>query len=98
METAMDLAGCEHLVFICGHYEGVDERIREILNPLCLSIGNYILTNGALAAAVVIDTVTRLLPGSFLFRAAEPREVCFLASRRAACSASPSSDRSRTPQ
>jgi tRNA (guanine37-N1)-methyltransferase len=52
-----------HLIFICGHYEGVDERIREGLVDEEISIGDYVLTNGALSAAVVIDAVARLRPG-----------------------------------
>jgi tRNA (guanine37-N1)-methyltransferase len=52
-----------HLIFICGHYEGVDERIREALVDEEISIGDYVLTNGALSAAVVIDAVARLRPG-----------------------------------
>ncbi len=52
-----------HLIFICGHYEGVDERIREALVDEEISIGDYVLTNGALSAAVVIDAVVRLRPG-----------------------------------
>ena len=52
-----------HLVFICGHYEGVDERVREALVDEELSIGDYVLTNGVLPAAVVVDSVVRLLPG-----------------------------------
>jgi len=54
---------CSHLVFICGHYEGVDERIREALVDEEISIGDYVLTNGVLSAAVVIDAVVRLQPG-----------------------------------
>lgn len=57
------LAGERHLVFICGHYEGVDERVSEALVTDDVSIGDYVLTNGAVAAAVVIDAVVRLLPG-----------------------------------
>ena len=53
----------EHLVFVCGHYEGVDERVHEALVTDEISIGDYVLTNGALAAAVVIDAIVRLLPG-----------------------------------
>ncbi|MCF7847531.1 MAG: tRNA (guanosine(37)-N1)-methyltransferase TrmD [Kiritimatiellales bacterium] len=53
-----------HLIFICGHYEGVDERVRESLVDEELSIGDYVLTNGVLPAAVVIDAVVRLLPGA----------------------------------
>jgi tRNA (guanine37-N1)-methyltransferase len=53
----------EHLIFLCGHYEGVDQRIVESCVDEELSIGDYVLTNGAIAAAVVIDAVVRLLPG-----------------------------------
>ncbi len=60
---ARALAREEHLVFICGHYEGVDERVREALVDEEISIGDYVLTNGVLPAAVVIDAVVRLLPG-----------------------------------
>ncbi|NNJ70319.1 MAG: tRNA (guanosine(37)-N1)-methyltransferase TrmD [Kiritimatiellales bacterium] len=52
-----------HLIFICGHYEGVDERIREALVDEEISIGDYVLTNGVLPATVVIDAVARLRPG-----------------------------------
>jgi tRNA (guanine37-N1)-methyltransferase len=60
---ARDLAGQEHLLLVCGSYEGVDERVRETLIDRELSIGDYVLTNGGLPAMVVIDAVTRLLPG-----------------------------------
>lgn len=60
---ARELARQEHLLIVTGHYEGFDERIREALADDELSIGDYVLTNGALPAMVVIDTVTRLLPG-----------------------------------
>jgi tRNA (guanine37-N1)-methyltransferase len=59
---ARELAGLERIVLICGHYEGVDERVREHLVEEELCIGDFILTNGALAALVVIDAVVRLLP------------------------------------
>lgn len=59
---AQDLAGRERLVLICGRYEGVDERVAAHLATLELSIGDYVLTGGELAAAVVVDVVTRLLP------------------------------------
>ena len=52
-----------HLIIICGHYEGVDHRVTERLVDLELSIGDYVLTNGAIAAVVVVDAVVRLLPG-----------------------------------
>jgi tRNA (guanine37-N1)-methyltransferase len=61
---ARELAGREHLVLICGSYEGFDERIREVLVDDELSIGDFVLTNGALPAMVVVDAVTRLIPGA----------------------------------
>lgn len=60
---AEELAHSAHLVFICGHYEGVDHRVREFLADDEISIGDYVLTNGAVAAAVITDAVVRLLPG-----------------------------------
>lgn len=62
--VARELAGETHLLLVCGHYEGVDHRVVEELVDLELSIGDYVLTNGALAAAVVTDAVVRLLPGA----------------------------------
>jgi len=61
---ARELAQQEHLLLVTGHYEGFDERIREALADDELSIGDYVLTNGALPAMVVIDAVARLLPGA----------------------------------
>ena len=61
---ARELAQNEHLLFICGSYEGVDERVREALVDDEVSIGDYVLTNGGLPAMVIIDAVTRLLPGA----------------------------------
>jgi len=61
--TALALSRERHLIIICGHYEGVDERIRSALVDLEISIGDYVLTNGVLPAAVVADAVVRLLPG-----------------------------------
>ena len=61
--VANRLAGGSELLLICGRYEGVDERVAEHLADEELSIGNYVLSGGELAAAVVIDTVARLLPG-----------------------------------
>ncbi len=60
---ARELSAAPHLVFVCGHYEGVDERIRTGLVTDEISIGDYVLTNGVLPAAVVIDSVVRLRPG-----------------------------------
>ena len=62
-KIAAGLAVHTHLVFICGHYEGVDHRVSEFLADEELSIGDYVLTNGAIAAAVIVDAVVRLLPG-----------------------------------
>jgi tRNA (guanine37-N1)-methyltransferase len=62
--VARELAGFEHLLILCGHYEGVDHRVIEALVDEEISIGDYILTNGALAAAVLCDAVIRLLPGA----------------------------------
>jgi tRNA (guanine37-N1)-methyltransferase len=61
--VARELARHPHLLLICGSYEGFDERIRGQLAQDELSIGDYVLTNGALPAMVIIDAVTRLLPG-----------------------------------
>jgi len=61
--TARELAVCGHLIVVCGHYEGIDERAREVLKMRELSIGDYVLTSGNLAAMVMIDAVARLLPG-----------------------------------
>ncbi|SEH72614.1 tRNA (Guanine37-N(1)-) methyltransferase [Halobacillus karajensis] len=62
-KKAEELAEEDHLVFICGHYEGYDERIRQELVTDEISIGDYVLTGGELGAMVVIDSVVRLLPG-----------------------------------
>jgi tRNA (guanine37-N1)-methyltransferase len=62
--VARELAAAEHLLILCGHYEGVDHRVVEALVDDEISIGDYVLTNGALAAAVVCDAVIRLLPGA----------------------------------
>ena len=61
--AARRLAGERHLVFVCGHYEGVDERVRTHLVTDEFSLGDYVLTNGVLPAAVIVDAVVRLLPG-----------------------------------
>ncbi len=63
-ETARELAGMRALVLVCGRYEGIDERICETLVDRELSIGDFVLTGGELAAMVVVDAVTRLLPGA----------------------------------
>ncbi len=62
-QTAKRLTGYDHLILLCGRYEGVDERIRQNFIDEEISIGDYILTGGELAAMVLIDSITRLLPG-----------------------------------
>ena len=61
-EKAYSLSKCKHLIMICGHYEGFDERIRSICD-LELSIGDYVLTGGELASMVLVDSIVRLMPG-----------------------------------
>ncbi len=63
-QKAHELSQMEHLVILCGHYEGVDERVRLFLADEEISIGDYVLTGGELAAMVVVDAVVRLLPGA----------------------------------
>jgi tRNA (guanine37-N1)-methyltransferase len=60
---ARDISKHEHLIVVCGHYEGIDHRVTEHLIDMEISIGDYVLTNGAIAAAVLVDAVVRLLPG-----------------------------------
>jgi len=62
--VAQTLSEEQHLIILCGHYEGVDHRVIEQLVDIELSIGDYVLTNGAVAAAVVVDAIVRLLPGA----------------------------------
>lgn len=61
---AEQLAAREHLILICGHYEGIDERVRKTVVNEELSVGDYVLTGGEPAALIVVDTVVRLLPGA----------------------------------
>src|SRR6266699_1462493 len=63
-QTARQLSQEPHLIVICGHYEGVDHRVIEHLVDLEISIGDYVLTNGAIAAVVLVDAIVRLLPGA----------------------------------
>jgi len=62
-KIAKRLSKQQHLIFICGHYEGVDERVRKHLADEVISIGDYILTGGELPAMVITDAIVRLLPG-----------------------------------
>ena len=61
--VARDLSNVERVVFLCGRYEGVDERVTQLLADTELSIGDYVISGGELAAAVIVDAVTRLMPG-----------------------------------
>lgn len=62
-EMAQELAGEEELIFLCGHYEGIDERVLEEIVTDYVSIGDYVLTGGELPAMVMVDAVARLVPG-----------------------------------
>jgi len=62
-KIALDFSKESHLIIICGHYEGVDHRVIEHLVDAEISLGDYVLTNGAIAAVVFVDAVVRLLPG-----------------------------------
>jgi tRNA (guanine37-N1)-methyltransferase len=62
-QMATEFSGESHLIIVCGHYEGVDHRVIEHLIDEEISIGDYVLTNGAIAAVVFVDAVVRLLPG-----------------------------------
>lgn len=62
--VALELAREKNIILVCGHYEGVDERVREYLIDEELSIGDYVLSGGEIPAMVVVDTVVRLLPGA----------------------------------
>lgn len=62
-KTVKELTGYRHVVLICGRYKGIDERINEIFEPLQISVGDYILSGGEIAALAIIESVTRLLPG-----------------------------------
>lgn len=61
---ANSLSQCENIIILCGHYKGIDHRIREHLITKEISIGDYVLTGGELAAAVIADAVTRIIPGA----------------------------------
>jgi tRNA (guanine37-N1)-methyltransferase len=63
-KSAKKLSQEPHLIIISGHYEGVDHRVIEQLIDLEISIGDYVLTNGAIAAVVLVDSIVRLLPGT----------------------------------
>ncbi|MBU0697043.1 MAG: tRNA (guanosine(37)-N1)-methyltransferase TrmD [Bacteroidetes bacterium] len=62
-ETANELSGKENLLILCGHYKGIDQRIRDIYVTREISVGDYVLSGGELPAAIVVDAVVRLIPG-----------------------------------
>jgi len=57
------LSTIKNIIIICGHYEGVDDRVRKKITDECISIGDYVLTGGEIPAAVIVDAITRLVPG-----------------------------------
>ena len=81
--VAQDLAMLERIVLICGRYEGVDERVAAGLADSEISIGDFVLSGGELGAAVIVDTVTRLIPGA-LGNQASAQQESFTAARKAA--------------
>ena len=89
--VAQELAGLERIVLICGRYEGVDERVAEALADREISVGDYVLSGGELGAAVIIDTVTRLLPGA-LGNEASARQESFTAAQELRAAAGKESD------
>jgi len=88
-KVATELAALDRIVLICGRYEGVDERVTEFLADGELSIGDYIISGGELAAAVIIEAVTRLLPGA-VGNEASTRQESFTAHEEAEASAADS--------
>ncbi len=63
-KKAQELSQDSHLIFICGHYEGVDHRVHEHLVDEVISIGDYVLSGGEIPTMVIVDTITRLIPGA----------------------------------
>ena len=84
-QVAAEFAGLDRLVLICGRYEGVDERVAEFIADREISIGDYVLSGGEIAAAVIIEAVTRLLPGA-LGNEASARQESFTANEATATS------------
>ena len=73
-EVALELSRLPRLILVCGHYEGVDERVRELAISAEISIGDYVLTGGELPAMVLIDAVVRLIPGVLGAEGAQHRD------------------------
>src|SRR5581483_1087882 len=88
--VAHELVALDRMVLICGRYEGVDERIGEFLADREISIGDYVLSGGELGAAVIVDTVTRLIPGA-LGNEASTRQESFTAGSGLPASEGPNS-------
>ncbi len=82
--VAQELSGVERIVLISGRYEGIDERVSEHLADREISVGDYVLSGGELGAAIIVDTVTRLLPGA-LGNADSARQESFTAGEKEAC-------------
>jgi tRNA (guanine37-N1)-methyltransferase len=80
--VAEEMAGLERIVLICGRYEGVDERVAEALADREVSVGDYVLSGGELGAAIIVDAVTRLVPGA-LGNEASSRQESFSAQVKA---------------
>ncbi len=89
-KVATELAGLERIVLICGRYEGVDERVSEHLADREISIGDYVLSGGELGAAVIVEAVTRLLPGA-VGNAASTKQESFTAHEQRADAEGPDS-------
>ncbi len=89
-EVAAGLAEMERIVLLCGRYEGVDERVSDYLADREISIGDYVLSGGELGAAVIVDTVTRLLPGA-LGNEASARQESFTCGAAAPAAGGPDS-------
>jgi tRNA (guanine37-N1)-methyltransferase len=98
-ETARRYAQLERVIFLCGRYEGVDERVAEHLATEEISIGDFVLSGGELAAALMVDAVTRLLPGALGNEASAENESFSVAASEAGarCTAPIRSDTGRLP-
>jgi tRNA (guanine37-N1)-methyltransferase len=76
-ETACELKDESHLIFICGHYEGIDDRVRQAVVDRVISVGDFVLSSGNLAAMVISDAIVRLLPGALgCQQSAESESFC----------------------
>jgi tRNA (guanine37-N1)-methyltransferase len=93
--VAQDLMDRDRVVLICGRYEGVDERVSEYLADREISVGDFVLSGGELGAAIIVDTVTRLVPGA-LGNAASAQQESFTASSAGECDRAPGEPPSST--